>query len=93
MSDTPEGFLWDSGLPDHLRGETTDAIFGYDEESQMPDRLNLDITFRDVDGEEHTFRYPVNGHVTEDDGATCVREDGTDKNFHKNSGPAQLVLS
>lgn len=88
-----EEFQWDSGLPDHLVGTTIDAIFGYDEETQSPDRLNLDITFRDEDGEEHLFRYPVNHFTTTDDGATCEREDGTEKRFHKMSGPAQLVQS
>lgn len=92
-SDLPEEFQFESGLPDHLEGETIDAVFGYDEESFDPDRLNLDLTFRDADGEEFMFRYPVNGFVTTDDGETCEREDGTDRRFHKNSGPALLVSS
>ena len=93
-TDLPEEFQFESGLPDHLHVNTTDAVFGYDEESSQPDRLNLDITCRDVDtGDEHTFRYPVNGFVTTDDGATCEREDGSDKKFNQQSAPALLVTS
>lgn len=84
---------FETGLPDHIQGTTTEAVFGYDEESQMPDRLNLDVTFRDEEGEEHNFRYPVNGFITTDDGETCEREDGTDKKFNVNSAPALLINS
>jgi len=93
-TDLPEEFQFESGLPDHIHVNTTDAIFGYDEESSQPDRLNLDITCRDVDtGDEHTFRYPVNKFITTDDGETCEHEENPDKRYNQQSAPALLVTS
>lgn len=93
-TDLPEEFQFESGLPDHIRVNTTDAIFAYDEESSQPDRLNLDITCRDVDtGDEHTFRYPVNKFITTDDGATAEHEENPDKRYNQQSAPALLVTS
>ena len=94
ITDLPEEFQFESGLPDHLHVNTIEAVFGYDEESQQPDRLNLDIRCRDVDtGEEHSFRYPVNRFTTTDDGATCEHEDDPGKRYNQNSAPALLVTS
>jgi len=93
-TDLPEEFQFESGLPDHIHVNTTDAIFGYDEESSQPDRLNLDITCRDVDtGDEHTFRYPINKFITTDDGETCEHEENPDKRYNQQSAPALLVTS
>lgn len=93
-TDLPEEFQFESGLPDHLHVNTVDAIFAYDEESSQPDRLNLDITCRDVDtGDEHTFRYPINKFITTDDGATAEHEENPDKRYNQQSAPALLVTS